>query len=885
MQHRTVQRASLLVVVLLATALRVYQLKDVPACLFCDEAALGYNAYAIGTSGMDENGKYFPLFVWSFGGYKNPVYIYAAALPVRLLGLDEFSTRLPAALFGVGGVIGIFTLGRALFSPWVGLFAAILLTVAPWDLHFSRIAFELISFPFLFLIGATLLVRFTQGRRTLPAALFFCALCVYAYAIATVFVPLFLIGFGLLYLPTLLRRWRETLLGVIVAVASVAPVGFFYHYHPQGTQYFQNTTMLRSAADLWSAATVFARNYPEFFSRVFLFSRGDTISRHSVHGFGEFLPFYGPFLLLGIVVAALRRDRGSKLLLWWLVLYPVGPSLMTEIPSASRGIIGVPALCLLTALGLAAALRAVGWIARWRPLALTLQAAALGASAYFLVPDVVRYLHTYFEEYPKLSAPTYGGFQYGYRDAIHYMESQRSKYDLLMMTAVEVNQPQIFPLFYNHMDARKWAASSHSPQDLGYLILDPTEYSRYSMNQRILYALRPTDLDVFSDYTIQKKIVAPGGQVEFVIAEVRARKRFITNWLVLGLYANDNSEGVHRDFIDVQRPTKNRYQGSFGEIYWRPITPQFVRVDLNRFFAASDPRYPGNPEYACAYAALTVHSAKAQSVFLELSGSDDYMQGWLNGTSLTPWPLMLDSTAKRRPIDLSAGDNLLMLKSCESVGTWYYTARITDNEGHDIPDVTTAAALPEGPVPPPAAPADAHLQLVEGFDSVVTFKRTANPYPDYRGGTESWWANVHEQPGELVWRTAPCPKKERTVFAFTASMSDDPGEAELFVNGTYVLTFDTSGDHGIRNWSRGPYSLTFVSKGPVAGNSGFALLDVPADQITAGQPVELRVFPARGQDNSWFMVKSYRDTLAHEQITPQLAAAAITGAWKSEAPK
>src|SRR5262249_24875463 len=154
------------------------------------------------------------------------------------------------------------------------------------------------------------------------------------------------------------------------------------------------------------------------------------------------------------------------------------------------------------------------------PFALFLQTAGVIAAAYVMVPQAQAYLHAYWVEYPKYSAPTFGGFQFGYRDTIHYMESQRSKYDLLMLTAVEVNQPQIFPLFYNHMDPRKWAASGHSPTDLGYLILDPAEYSRYSMNQRVLYQLNPGDLQIFTDYTIQKKIVAPSGQLEFLIAEV-----------------------------------------------------------------------------------------------------------------------------------------------------------------------------------------------------------------------------------------------------------------------------------------------------------------------------------------------------------------------------
>lgn len=620
MQRPAVQWCALIAVVILATALRVHQLKDLPAGLFCDEAALGYNAYAIGTSGVDENGQFLPLFVWSFGGYKNPVYIYAAAIPIRLFGLDEFTTRLPAALFGIGGIIGLFFAGRAVFTPWVGLFAALLLALCPWHLHFSRIGFELISFPFLFTIGFTLLVRFTQGRRTLPLALFFCSLCIYAYAIAVVFVPLFLLGFGVLYLPTLLRCWRQTLIGVVVAIATVAPAGVFYQHHPQGTQYFRSTTTMRDLSDLRKEAELFAHNYREFFNPVFLFKSGDSISRHAVRGFGELLPSTMPLILLGVLVCLLRRDRASKLILWWLALYPVGPSLMTEIPTASRSIIGAPAFCLVAAVGVAAALRALGWLARWRPLALTAQAAALAAGGYFLVPEFVRYWHAYVNDYPKYSAPTYGGFQYGYRESIQYMESQRANYDLLMLTAVEVNQPQIFPLFYNSMDAHRWSKSGRSPTDLGYLILDPAEYSRYGMGQRILYQLHPGDLQMFTDYTVKHRVIAPNGQPEFVIAEVRARKHFLTEWLVLGLFGNINGEGVNRNFIDVEHLSKKSYQGAFGEIYWRPITPQFVRVDLNRFYATADPRHPGNPEEVCAYAALTVHSPQNQEAWLELGG-------------------------------------------------------------------------------------------------------------------------------------------------------------------------------------------------------------------------------------------------------------------------
>ncbi|MGH9315932.1 MAG: glycosyltransferase family 39 protein, partial [Thermoanaerobaculia bacterium] len=182
-------RIVLLVILLTASLARVIGLQNLPAGLFCDEAALGYNAWAILHHGVDENGVKLPLFVWSLdNSYKDPVYLYAAMLPIGLLGLDEFSLRLTSAAFGIATVLALFLLGRALYGNKAGLAAAALLAICPWHIHFSRIAFEVISFPLLFAIGLLLLIRFTRGERTLPLAFFLFGSCLYAYAIAKLFI-------------------------------------------------------------------------------------------------------------------------------------------------------------------------------------------------------------------------------------------------------------------------------------------------------------------------------------------------------------------------------------------------------------------------------------------------------------------------------------------------------------------------------------------------------------------------------------------------------------------------------------------------------------------------------------------------------------------------
>ncbi|MGE3498538.1 MAG: ArnT family glycosyltransferase [Candidatus Binatia bacterium] len=876
MRSNTAQRWALAAVLLLALGLRTWQLEDVPAGLYCDEAANGYNAYAIGTAGIDENGTAWPLYVWSFRvSYKNPIFIYAAILPVKAFGLSAFSVRITAALFGVATVWALFCLGRALYGPWVGFWSALLLAVSPWHLHFSRIAFELIAFPFLFTVACTFLVRFTQGRRTLPAAFALCALCVYAYAPAVLFVPLFLAGFVLLYARELLRHWRQTLIAIAVAGALLAPAAaFFAREAGTGTQYFRQTTYIDTSQPWRPQLERFAENYGKFFSAQFLVHEGDPLQRHAVRGFGELYPVYVPLLFFGAATALLRGGRFGALLLWWLALYPVAPSLMNEIPSASRGIIGIPVFCLLSGLGLAAALRVLRWIAPRRRWGLALQAAGAAAVCAVLAAQVHRYLRAYFVEYPTYAALTPGGFQFGYRDVIAYMESQRSEYDLLLLSYTDANQPLVFAQFYRALDPREWAGR----RDAGYVVARPEAFNP-APAQRVLAALHPNDTDLYSDLNVKRLVEAPGGKLAFVIAELTQRRRYLREWLLLGPFPNDDLLGSTRDFIDPADLAPAGVDGPFGFVRWYPLRDATVHVDLNRAFASRDPRHPGNPEQVCAYAATTVRVPSARRATLELSGSVfDTLRVWLNGRPLSPWSFTMGREPKFREVELRAGDNGLLVQSCEDAGDWSFNVRLTDAAGHDMTDVTTVAELPLAAMRPDAGAA-APVQLVEGF-AIAESGQAEAAYPDYRGGSPSWRSRVEDHSG-VTWRTAPVPEATPTVFAFTGSTSDEQGDFKLFVDGRYALTFQSHPEREVRSWTGNGVALVFVSKASAAGNSGFYLLSVPAEWVAPGRPVELRVEGAGGDPSAWFMVKEFRDTLLAERVSPAAAAEATGAPWQT----
>lgn len=97
-------------IVFLATCLRLPQLDQVPNGFYSDEAAIGYDAYSILKTGRDHWGEHLPLFARSFGDYDEATYRYLVVPSVWLFGLNEFATRLPAALIGIGTIVIIFSL-------------------------------------------------------------------------------------------------------------------------------------------------------------------------------------------------------------------------------------------------------------------------------------------------------------------------------------------------------------------------------------------------------------------------------------------------------------------------------------------------------------------------------------------------------------------------------------------------------------------------------------------------------------------------------------------------------------------------------------------------------------------------------------------------------
>src|SRR5437667_4318474 len=109
-------KTKILLIIIIASVLRLWQIGQVPASLDWDEASLGYNAYSILQTGKDEYGKVLPVVLESFGDYKPALYAYLIIPFLNIFGLTEIAVRLPAALIGIIAVLLTYFLTKELLK-------------------------------------------------------------------------------------------------------------------------------------------------------------------------------------------------------------------------------------------------------------------------------------------------------------------------------------------------------------------------------------------------------------------------------------------------------------------------------------------------------------------------------------------------------------------------------------------------------------------------------------------------------------------------------------------------------------------------------------------------------------------------------------------------
>jgi hypothetical protein len=195
------------------------------------------------------------------------------------------------------------------------------------------------------------------------------------------------------------------------------------------------------------------------------------------------------------------KQKTNQLLLFLILIYPIGGSLVLDPPFSSRSIIGAPIAAILMGLGM---ITLFTMLQKIRKGILTKAIACLVGACLTL--NIFTFMSFYFFHYPSLSAD-YWGWQYGAKDIVSYFVSQEENYDELIMEPA-FNGPDIFFKFYAP------TACQNCRTGVIHNAYDPLKKQLFATTPSYLYQ------QAITNFITKKKILYPDGTVAFHIGEI-----------------------------------------------------------------------------------------------------------------------------------------------------------------------------------------------------------------------------------------------------------------------------------------------------------------------------------------------------------------------------
>jgi len=506
----------LVIIVGIASFLRLYHLGGVPISPDWDEAALGYNAYSILLTERDEYGNFLPVILTSFDDYKPALYAYLAIPAIYIFDLNAFSVRLPSALMGIMAVMGTFFLTRQLLNlqnstskriNYISLLATGLFAISPWHIQFSRVAFEANIALTLCIWG---LYFFLLGLRKpifLSASAIFYGLSINAYHSPRLFVPLFLLGLSIVFYKNLFKQKKYLLISIIVGMFFLIPfLALFTQGQSQkitarysATNIFniqqeksQKESIIKKSSVQYSlfASPIpaglieIAHGYLSHFSLRWMFITGDN-DRHHAPSTGLLYIWELSFMLLGIISIFFSSKKARQVFFLWFLLAPIPAAFTSEVPHAVRTLIWLPSLQIAVALGIETAYVFL------RRFSMVKQVVVI---TFFLAVVIFSFIQYYQLYFTHMNLESSRFWQFGYEHAVNFVEQNKSKYKNVYVSN-QLEQPYIFFLFYLRYDPKLYLAAggtkNSDKQAFDKFEFGKIDWSKKKQNKNALYILGP----------------------------------------------------------------------------------------------------------------------------------------------------------------------------------------------------------------------------------------------------------------------------------------------------------------------------------------------------------------------------------------------------------
>lgn len=445
----------LILIVTLAIFLRVFRLSEVPVALFGDEIDVGYQAYSILETGKDMMGRAMPFYIRSIAEFRAPLYIYSAVPFVWVFGLNEWGVRLPAAFWGVVGILGLFLLVSKTVNRRVGVISAVFLAISPWHLHYSRASFEVTMLLAFMIFGVYFFILGRERKWFYSLSTALLGLSFYIYNTSTLIIPVIFLILVFYFKRELLKSYKWFLISLGVLLITLTPFLYSVIIGEARERFslvsiFQETVLLdkinlsRKGQEYFlvegekqilkpfgesifhNKLTVFSQvltlNYLRAFSFDFLFAKGDSNLRHNTGEMGVMYFFDLALILIGLWRLVSWRGVARVVLFGWLLFAPIPAALTIDGGyHATRLILMLPPLIVLSALGFDYLIeKRKVWY--WK--------VAIMFTIVMALVNVSFYLHRYYLHYPFES---WRFWHVGFKEAMTYVDTIDEKYQIVVI--------------------------------------------------------------------------------------------------------------------------------------------------------------------------------------------------------------------------------------------------------------------------------------------------------------------------------------------------------------------------------------------------------------------------------------------------------------------
>ncbi len=460
--------ALLLIIVAIAVGIRLWNLNSNPPSLNWDEISHGYNAYSILKTGRDEWGVLPFANFRAYGDYPLTLNMYLTIPFIALFNLTEVAIRLPHVIYGVLTAIAVFFLVRGLTkNDKTALLASFLAAISPWYLFTSRAVFQ--SNLAVLLLSSAFACYFNREKNKwlLPLTFVFMGLTLFAYHSTRIITPILVLGIIIHQREDLFSELRKRnlqyLLSVLIIALFFIPLPFILlsgtararsNYVFLINQGSVNEIIQKRNESAYSPliskvlynrpvyfSIKFLQNYVDYFTPKYLFLSGGTQYQFSVPGRGLLYFVNLPFFYLGVVLAIYKIKKGERiwvLILFWFIMSPIAAAITTEKYAVLRSTTMLPLPELFTAFGFIYVLE------KWKKESVFL----LIIYFFLLFMSLENYLNVYFNDYRQKYS---WAWQYGYQQAIQYVDDNSFKYDSIIFTK-KYGEPHEFVLFFNKID-------------------------------------------------------------------------------------------------------------------------------------------------------------------------------------------------------------------------------------------------------------------------------------------------------------------------------------------------------------------------------------------------------------------------------------------------